>query len=275
MYAIKRVELLAPVPAALNRFKDPVTGRVPFTVRVNVPLSAPASTDVDLPFKVEVVNPNESQSSRAITQLEVGWPGIDLGGSQLEVTYDTVSGFDTIAAYVVNPDNRPDPADYLVRAFHPVYVSFSVPYALRTDTSPAARIGRLLVPTGTFDPSRAVTGTVQYIESYRSADPMDVSGLVSQLRLTNDVALAALYTFEVNYELLAPDGKVYRYRTADKITPFPTATNGARLLNPTEVGLPTTGYYDALRKNLRALGVSDRAVRFLVASGAVTFEARA
>lgn len=103
---------------------------------------------------------------------------------------------------------------------------------------------------------------------------MDVSGLTTRLRFANEGVLATIYGFRVAYDLLAPDGKVYRYETTDRVTVFPSGDDGATLLNPTEVGLPATGYHAALRLKLARLGVSDRTIRYLVAPGAIGFSAR-
>lgn len=274
VYAITKVELLPTSPAALASYRDPITGRVAFPVRSNTALLAPASTAISLPYRVEVLNPSESQSPRAVTQVEVGWPAVSLDGLDVEVTYETLAGFDAVGSFVIG-ENRPDPADYLARALHPVYVSFAVPYALRTDTSASARVGRLLVPQPNFDPAGAAAAIAKYVNEYRAADPIDVSSLVTQVRFAQGASVATLYAFSVSYELLAPDGRVFRYQTTDKVTLFPPdASSGASLLNPVELGLPATNYYDALRQTLRALGVSDRTVRFIAATAGITFEAR-
>lgn len=274
VYAITKVELLPTSPTALASFRNPITGRVAFPVRSNTALLAPPSTAVSLPYRVEVLNPSESQSMRAVTQVEVGWPAVSLDGLDVEVTYETLAGFDAVGTFVTG-ENRPDPADYLARALHPVYVSFAVPYTLRTDTSATARVGRLLVPQPNFDPVGAAAAVAKYVNEYRAADPIDVSSLVTQVRFAQGASVATLYAFSVTYELIAPDGRVFRYQTTDKVTLFPPdASSGASLLNPVELGLPATNYYAALRQTLRALGVSDRTVRFIAATAGVTFEAR-
>lgn len=274
VYAITKVELLPTTPSALALFRDPLTGRVPFRVRSSTPLVAPVTSTVNLPFRVEVLNPLEAQSPRAVVQVEVGWPGLAVDGLDVEITYDTLTGFDTVGAFVTGT-NRPDPADYLARAFHPVYLSFSVPYSLRSDTSTTARIGRLLVPAPSFDAVSAATTLAKYVDEYRAADPLDVSSLVTQVRFAQNASVATIYGFTVTYELFAPDGRVFRYRTTDKVTLFPTdASSGASLTNPTEFGLPATDYYNALRNMLHALGVSDRTVRFIAATDGVTFVER-
>lgn len=274
VYAITKVEILPTSPSVLAPFRDPASGRVPFQPRSNVPLLPPAAEATSLPFRVEVLNPAESQSSRAVTQVEVGWPAASLDGAQVEVTYETLTGFDAVASFVVG-ENRPDPADYLARALHPVYVSFTVPYSLRSDTSTTARAGRLAVPEPAFDAAGAAALIASYVNEYRAADPIDASSLVTQVRYARGASVATLYAFRVNYELLAPDGRVFRYSTEDKVTLFPPdSSSGATLLNPTELGLPATGYHAALRRALTDLGVSDRTVRFIAADGRVLFVER-
>ena len=275
VYRIARVELLPAIPPDLGAYADAATGRVPFRVRQNAPLLPATAATLTLPYRVRVLNPTESQSSRAVTFVEVGWPGLNLNGLTLEVEYETVAGFDVVSAYVANRTNAPPSGNYLVRALHPVYVGFTVPYALRTDVSTYARIGRLLAETAAFDPRSTIGDLTRFITGYRSADPMDVSGLTTRVRFSNEATVATLYGFRVVYELAAPDGSVYRYETSDKITLFPDPDSGAVLLNPTEVGLPASGYHAALRRQLSRLGVSDRTIRYLVAPGAIGFTARA
>lgn len=274
VYAISKVEMLGPIPSGLNNYVDPVSGRVLFSERRNTQFLGPIASTTSLPYRVTVLNQDESQSSRALTQIEVIWPSANYDGSLLEITYTTLADFDAVSAYVTSTENRPDPADYLVRARHPVYVSFSVPYALRVDSSVTSRIGRLLAASPTFDASRASISLARYINTYKSSDPIDRSGLVTQLRFDADVALATIYDFTVEYELLAPSGGVYRYSTTDKVTIFPDGTTGASLLNPTDFGLPTSGYYAALKQQLQSQGVSDRNIRFMTTPDAIVFAVR-
>lgn len=273
-YAIRKVELLPTSPLALAAYRDPLTGRVPFVQRTNSPLLAPTANATNLFYRVETLNPQEAQSLRAVSQIEVGWPAVSLNGLELEITYETLSNFDAVGLFVTG-ENRPDPADYLARALHPVYVAFSIPYTLRTDTSSTSRIGRLIVPQPGFNPASTSAALAKYVNDYRAADPIDVSSLVTQVRFAQGAAVATLYGFSVNYELLSPDGRVFRYRTSDKITIFPEDSNsGAVLLNPVELGLPETDYYSKLKQTLRRMGVSDRTVRFIAVPSGITFEAR-
>jgi hypothetical protein len=75
----------------------------------------------------------------------------------------------------------------------------------------------------------------------------------------------ATYPFAIEYSLLAPNGKVYKYETDDIVSIFPDngLTSSSRLTNAAEVGLPASGYESALRKALLQMGVSDRTVRYL------------
>lgn len=274
VYAISKVEMLGPVPSGLNNYVDPVSNRVLFSERRNTPFLGPTAATLTLPYRVITLNPDEAQSSRALTQIEVIWPSVNYDGSIVEITYTTLADFDAVSAYVTSTENRPDPADYLVRARHPVYVSFSVPYALRVDGTVTSRIGRLLAAAPTFDAARATTQIARFINAYKASDPIDRSGLVTQLRFDSDVALATIYDFTVEYELLAPNGSVYRYSTTDKVTIFPDGTTGASLLNPADFGLPTTNYYAALRQQLQSQGVSDRNIRFMTSPDAIVFVVR-
>ena len=107
--------------------------------------------------------------------------------------------------------------------------------------------------------------------------PIQVSGATESIGTVRVTLHGVSHTYvgDIAAILIAPDGRVFRYQTTDKVTLFPPdASSGASLLNPVELGLPAMNYYDALRRTLRTLGVSDRTVRFIAATGGVTFEER-
>ncbi len=270
-YRIKRVMLLNP-PASLAPYADAQTGFVQFNQRVNGTISRVPSPGDVLQYSVEVLNPGESQSTHAIIAVHVGWPGLDLTGYSLEVVYDSLSGHDVVSAYIENPQNRILAGNMLVRGLHPVYLALTVPYALRIERS--RRLDGSLDQTPvSFNEDAAAKGLLNFINAYTDQNPLDASSLSTQARAGSS-SVATIYPFTVEYDLLGPDGRVYRFATEDRVTVFPDGTNSARLLNPTDFGLPTTGYYTALKKHLLDVGVSTRTIRYLAASGAVTFERR-
>jgi hypothetical protein len=269
-YLISRVELVPPFPIALNGYADSLTGNVVFTTRKNAPTLAAPPIGSDLSFYVQAKNPAESQSDRSVMMLEVGWPAVDLTGCTLEVTYETPSGFDAVSSYVSNRFNRPACANTLTRAAHPVYVYASIPYRQRATSGDP-----LSTAVPTFDPDAAADLLQTYVNSYRDLEPLDVSLLATKARETS-AAIASILTFKVQYWLYLPDGRYMAFETDDKITIYPDeVTSSAKLLNPGDFGLPTTGYGAKLRQLLTDQGLSDRVTRYRVTDGGLVFERRA
>ena len=268
-YRIKKVELLPPIPPTLQGFADLVTGNVDFTARKNAPTLARPAASSQLGHYVEIKNPGESQSARSVAMLEVGWPTVNLSGLTLEVTYETLTNFSLVNAYVSDRLNRPVCSNTLTRAMHPVYIYASIPYRLRTTpVSPLSTV----VPV--FDVAAATEALIAYINNYRETEPLDVSLLATKARETS-TAVASIYNFSLQYQLYLPDGRVMTFDTSDKITIFPDgATSTAKLLNPTEFGLPPTNYHVLLKQLLINQGVSDRVTRYCAVDGGIVFEQR-
>lgn len=266
IYRVKQVELIG-AGAALDPYRDALTGTVLFRVRANQPVFVTPRPGSPLSFRVRCLNPTEGQSLRAVTVLEVGWPALDLTGFSIEVTYDTLSGFETVASYVADPNNRPTAENSLVRGHHPVYVACTIPYRLTGFQDP---FGPAPLP---FSASAAVAQLARFINTYQAATPLDQSALATEARATSDL-VASIYPFVVNYTLYAPTGDVYLYQTQDVVTITPDGTTTAVLLNPLDVGLPATGYFAALATRLKGLGVSDRTTRLVASPDELAFTAR-
>lgn len=258
-YAIRRIEV--PQPAgALVPFADVTSGEVIFSSRINQVNTTPPTPGKPLVYRVVVQNPTESQSVQAVTLLELGWPGEDLAGNEVHVTYDTLAGFASIANYVSDRTRRPLAASTLARATHPVYVSATIPYQARTTT-------------GVFvDDEAAVQRILDFIHA-SSAGSLDVLALANEVS-SGDTNVRRVYPFTILYELLLPDGRVAKFETEDVVTLEPRADTSARLTNPTDLGLPVGAYHAGLASLLRTLGVSDRVVRYQTDDTRVTLERR-
>lgn len=263
VYRVKKIEIRT-IPAGLEAYADPASGTLLFSERANTDPAVP-SPGSPLQYRVKVLNPDESQSAKAVTQIEIGWPGVTLDGSEVEVTYDTLTSFGNIDAYVVDPQNRPTAADTLVRAAHPVYLSMTVPYALNSAPTPFRG-----TTAATFDEDQATQDLVQFVNAYNGTAVMDVSLLTTEARANADT-ISAVYPFVIDYELLGPDGRVFRFSTTDRVTVFPDGTHGAALTNPADFGLDPVDYFADLAALLRSLGISDRTVRYLTSSDEVSF----
>jgi hypothetical protein len=268
IYQIKSIEVLAPLPLGLQPYADAASGNAVFTTRKNTPtLSAPSLTE-DLGFYVTVKNPEAAQSSRAMTMVEIGWPALNLTGTPVNVSYETLSGFTAVHTYVVDRMNRPACSNTLVRAYHPLYLYASIPYRPRTTPfSPLSTV----IPV--FDAAVSVRSLIAYINAYQETEPIDVSLLATTARQTS-TAIASIYTFKIYYDFILPDGRVLSFETDDKITLFPDSTSSARLTNPVDFGMPATGYEAALHRFLLDQGVSDRVTRYRATSGNIVFERR-
>jgi hypothetical protein len=168
--------------------------------------------------------------------------------------------------------NRPSACDAMVRSHHPTYLSFTIPYAFSYVTSDTPQF-QLSGQSLAFDEAAVGQQMANYVNSYAGDARIDQSAMATRARELAGVPIT-IYPFSVFYDLYAPDGQVYRYATEDDVTVFPTGTTSSRLTNPTEVGLPITNYYDALRKRLRDLGVSDRTTRYCAATGSIAFARR-
>lgn len=266
VYRVKRVEIPVP-PTGYEQYIDQAAGGMVFNERVNDVPAIP--TGSSLQYRVRVLNPHENQSSRAVTLIELGWPGSDFTDTVVEVTYDTLASFTTIDTYVSDRENRPSAANTLLRARHPVVLSMTVPYAVNSAPTP------FRASTGVvFNEAASVESLADFINNYEGENVVDVSLLATEVRAKADT-VAAVYPFSIEYELLGPDGRVFKYATTDRVTVFPDGTRGAQLLNPTDFGLPSTDYYAALEKLLRGLGVSDRNLRYLTSIDEISLERRA
>ena len=272
-YRVKRAEIID-APSLYDPYRDLVTGNVVFTDRRNAPVTGVPVPGSELGFYVTCKNPEEGQSNNAVTMVEVGWPAADLTGLTLEVTYDTVVGFDPIANYVIDDFNRTTGANPLVKAHHPIYLTFSIPYRVRTITRNSldvySSIGGYVVSEETV-----LSSLVNYILSTPFGVRPDTGTLSSVARVA-DANIVATYPFQISFTLLAPDGKMYEYVTDDIVTLFPDGgvTSSSRLTNSVEVGLPITGYEALLKKRLMQMGVSDRTVRYIAATDDLALDQR-
>ncbi len=258
VYRVNRVEIFT-ADAALDPYRDPLTGTLVCSVQVNTPVLTPPTSTSTLPFQLVVDNPSEGNTALSQTYLEVTWPGLSLLGAIMEVTYDTLADFGTIADYLRSPDNRTPGANVLARGFHPVYLRILIPYRLRRGYV-------------SFDTTVAARDIAARVNAYAESLSLDVGAILNMVR---EVALAITpgLDWEVTYDLQAPDGRLYKYRTTDRIECVETASNGVTLENYADVGLPASPGA-TLTAQLLAIGVSDRTVRYIVRDDMITFEER-
>lgn len=260
LYRIKKIELLSSF-GALEPYRDATTQSILFKDRVNKEITTVPPIGSELKYRVVIKNQEESQSQLAVNTVELGWPAIDLIGQEIEVTYDTLGGFDTVHNYVISDDNRPTGANTLVRAEHPIYVNFIVQYKLRASVTDTASVE--------LDDTTVENELIDYINNYTDSETMDVSILTSKIR---ELApnISTIYPIVINYDLFLPDGRVIKFQTTDKITVKPSADDGVTILNASDFNLTSTDFLGLL--NILLLqGVSDRNIRYLAVEDTITF----
>lgn len=261
VYQVKRVAI-QDVPLRLSGYVSVSDGAVVFSTRVFGSIATP-SPGAQLQYRLTLINQDAAQSSFAMPVIELGSV---FDGETIEITYDTVNGFDAIDSFVRGPQNRVLSANVLPRAPHPIYVGATIPYSLTLDPD-VLRVTSLPV----LDTAGASSALETLINRYQSITELNQSFLATQARSTAAL-LSSVYPFTIEYSLHAPDGKIYQFRTSDIVSLAPDSTkNTAVLLNPSEVGLPTTGYQLALAQRLQQFGVSNRTVRYIASPGAITF----
>lgn len=218
-------------------------GYVHFTSRVNTAPVLPPASNVALPFRIVGNAPAHGQSSEAFDSLVLP---AGYNGKRVRVTYQTLAGFSTIDSYVRDRFERVLAGNIELKGYHPVYLSLTVPYAF----SPVA--------TGTVDELSLRQNIVAYVNSFDPRDVIDVSDILTYVK-NFSVNIGTVYPFEIQYDLLAPDGTVYSFTTADVVSMDPAKADPA-----TPVTL----------NQLLALTVSDRTVRYLTRLERVQVEVR-
>lgn len=266
---VKRVEIVAPYPAELAPFADPSTGNVIFTAQKNAPLLTAPGVGAELGFFVECLTPELACSAKGVVMVEAGWRDFDLTGVTVQITYDSAADFSAVHGYVSDRNIRNSNSNALVRAPHVVYVYASIPYRQRTTP-----INPLSTEIPVFDEVAAQSAVQTYLSNYRELEPVDAQLIGTKVREASNGA-ATIFTFAAQYTLPLPNGLLAQYETSDLITIFPDErTSTARLLNPQDFGLPSTGYAAGLRALLQNMGLSDRVTRYSAANGAIVFERR-
>ena len=259
---------------------DPGTGTIIFHDRVNYPPSEqaePAYTQ----YQIDVLNPEKAQSMEAVNLLVVGYthtlpnpPGTpNMGifdGKNLRVVYKTLNGFGNIHAFVVGRNERVAAANQLVRARHPVWIQANIPYRMKPTSGTS------------LDAAAASQNLAAHINSFNPNDDLDVSDLMTQLRLEfTDVG--AVFPFRIYYSLTMPDGQIVMFSTSDIVSIFITDTNGVQIENSGDLtpppdliqrGITSIATKEALLDWMNYEGVSNRTVLYRTTESMITFELR-
>lgn len=264
VYAVRSVEIPSP-PSALSAFVDIASGTAYYTSRRSTSWARAPRPGEPLSYRVLVDNPVEGQSSRAVTLIELGWPGETLAGTAVLVTYESLVGFDAVAQLVEGRSERVLAANVLTRGHHPVYVTCTVPYRPHTSRTAQGFVAQEV------DEVKVAQAVASYIEA---APPEGLdAGSLGGIAQAADPNIRMTFPFELTYTLILPDGRVAEYASTEAVEIAPGDTSGARLINHTELGLPSD-YKPSLRRLLSELGVSDRVVRYRATASTISLERR-
>ena len=250
LYRIKDVTINDPAdPNA-----DPTDQLIHFNVRVNDTPEEQVAPDNQ--YQVLVHNGAEHQSSRSFAELIVGFTG-DTGyydGKLVKVTYDTLSEFATISNFVDNRWQRVSAANPLVKAYHPIYLSFTLEYKLKK------------AATSTVDAQEAVELLANFINSFDPTEVIDVS-TISDFFKTAYSDVSHVYPFVIGYHVYVPDGRVVAFETTEAVTVPSDSTQLAAL--QVYPGDPIEGLDNPLD-----YGLTDDVMRYVVNQDDIVIQER-
>ena len=241
-----------------------VNGRVTFPVRSNLePAYILPANPEDLEYELLCENPEQAPSGWQLMEVDIGWPTNLPGdpeelkdyfnGETLRVTYDTLTGYDEVWAYMLSGDQRIECGSVIPKGLHPVYLHFVINYS------------RAKTATEALDTVEAKAGLAAYINSFDTREDLDSSDIMTYLR-TNFEVIGYIEPLVLYYDLLAPDGRVIYFKSEDKVS-----------IDQTKIIDPTTGLYPMpsetqyLFEDPVSVGVSDVTVRYLTVADLLTF----
>lgn len=213
LYAIKEITINNPS----DPDTDPTDNLVHLDVRVNTTPSEQVAPDLE--YQVLVHNPENHQSMRSFAELVVGPSGdVDkYDGYTCKVVYDTISGFSTIDAFVRGKRQRISAANPLVRAYHPIYLAFTLEYKLKSTA------------TETIDEEDAAAVVRTFINTFSPAEVLDVSTISDYFREAYP-DVAHVYPFVIDYYVHVPDGRVVEFQSSEAAVVPHNSSELAKLL---------------------------------------------
>lgn len=216
-------------------------------------------------YQLVTLVPANAQSAYAVTEVRVD-PSHD--GKPMRVRYETLVGYADIQAYARDQFERVVTANHLIKGFNPVYLSMNLSFKLKAGA------------TDVVDPDDVSKVVADYINAFSPLEVIELSGIETAIRTAFPNIGSILSPVQLTYDLIAPDGQLYKYQTDDIVTLFPKylsnaakLTNGVdlrdpiinALLDPTVDATNATLFAEAntkLSEQLANLGVSDRTVRY-------------
>lgn len=224
-------------------------------------------------YQVFVRVPANAQSAFSVTEVIMNTVH---EGKSVRIRYETLAGYDDIQNYVRDRFERVVTSDPLVKAFHPIYISMNLSFKLRSDA------------TTSVDPAAVSEVVADYINAFTPLEVIERSGIEAAVRAAFPEIGSILSPVWLAYDLLAPDGQVYQFRTDDIVTIFPKyLSNSARLVNGLDLRVPINNAAldpavdatnealfaaanEELTDQLAALGVSDRTVSYFANAADIT-----
>lgn len=233
--------------------------KVWFTERINTQPGYidPAGSD-PLEYRLVGSNPGDIPSGWQVLELELCYTDLvntreEFNGKTITVVYDTLTGYDSIWEFVAG-ERRILCGSVIPKGLHPVYLNMDIKY----------RLAKTAVSV--LDENEAAEAVADYINNFDTREDMDTSDIVAFLRATYDI-IGNIPPLTVEYQLLAPDGRVIYYETDDRIiidtSKHQYPTEPEKCLDPT-----AAAPYNA---DAISLGISDNTVRYLTTADRITF----
>ncbi len=216
--------------------------------------------------------PGNAQSALAVTEIVVNEV---YEGLTVRIRYETLSTYADVHSFVTDPFERVVVANQLTKGFNPVYLSMAFDYRLSVDA------------TGPVDPAAVAKTAADYINAFSPLKVIELGNIEKTIRNAYPNIGTILSPIQLTYTLLAPDGQIYTYKTADEVTIFPqNSRNAAKLINGSDLRDPILNASldpvnsvnqallvtanAALAEQLADLGVSDRTVRYFANASDIT-----
>jgi hypothetical protein len=222
-------------------------GRVHFPQRMNVEPTVQTDPDL-LEYQVSSPNPYEAFSGYQVMELDVAWAGekTKFNGKTLRVTYDTISGYDSVWAMMTSEERRIICGSVIPKGFHPVYLKMEVSFK------------HAKTATQTLDQTAAATALAEFLNTFNVHEDIDPSDIVAFLRQTYP-EIGYIAPLTIDYDLLAPDGRVIHYQTTNEVVIDPSKQH------------PDYTDPEYLLADPLGLGVTSNTVRYLAVEALLTF----
>lgn len=230
-------------PDAADPFTSATDGYVHFPNRVNRTPQVVQTSDA---LEYQIIS-NDAGLGQSMLQMEELVLATGYEDKQVRITYETLTGLDTIHTYTRDRFERVLAGNVLAKGFIPVYLTVNVPYRLKPNA------------TGTVDEDGLVQALVDLVNNFDPNDIIDVSDFSQETR-NYDGNIGAVLPHDIMYELIVPDGRIIEFTTTDEVRIDPILITDTRDNSSLE--------------DPSAVGISDRNVRYMTTSTRITVEDR-